>query len=109
MVKLVTKEKFSFIVQHLSKYNRFSFGRGINEAKEWIKEELKKLGGIKRKEQPFDLNESGDKGYNIIADLKTNENSEFYIISAHYDSTSNESGNERKSPGKFFIFYFRCG
>jgi len=84
MVSQITPDKFFTTVTKMASLNRYSFGNGNKEARDWIMNEIKGLGNIKVETEQF--NNRGP-AYNIIATLKGTDNStDFYIFGAHYDS-----------------------
>lgn len=86
MVNQVDGQKWFGDVKKLAAMNRYSYGEGIKIARDFIKDELSKLPGVKVSVQELS---SSYRGPNVIATIEGSERpNEWYIIGAHYDSTS---------------------
>jgi len=84
--------------RRLTSFNRFSFGRQINDAKDYIIDELRKVGNFTFTIEPYNLR--GTQLFNIIAKLTgTSLPNEHFLVCGHMDSISQATGNERLSPG----------
>jgi len=68
----------------MASFNRYSFGPGNKEARDWIISEVKKLDKVTVRTEEFS---NRGQAFNIIATINgTQSSSDFYIIGAHYDS-----------------------
>lgn len=99
MVKMVENDSNQWWEQlrKLQSFNRFSYGKQIHNAKDYIIEELKKIGKFNITLESYSLR--GTPLFNIIAKLQGNVTDEHYLVCGHMDSISQASGNERLSPG----------
>lgn len=99
MVKSVENESSLWWEQmrKLQSFNRFSYGSQIHKAKDFIIEELKKIGKFNVTIENYSLR--GTPMFNIIAKLEGIITNEHYLVGGHMDSISQVSGNERLSPG----------
>jgi len=82
------KRWFGF-VEKLATFNRYSNGKGISDAKDWIVSTMKEIKAVEVSVQDFD--EDGAKLSNVIGVLGGSSSvSDIYIIGAHYDSISED-------------------
>jgi len=85
---LVNENRWYNAVASLANYNRYTYGSGIRNAENWLIQQIRSIGsGIEVTTQQFSV--GGTPAFNIIAKLTgTSRPNEWYVVGAHYDSTS---------------------
>jgi len=85
---LVDENRWFNTVVNLASYNRYTHGTGIRQAQTWIVNQISSIGSdIEVTTQQFTV--GGTTAFNIIAKLTgTSRPNEWFIVGAHYDSTS---------------------
>jgi hypothetical protein len=74
-------------VQTLGGWNRYTRGTQITAARDWLVSQFQAMPGLTVETQSFPV--GSNTGYNVIATLTgTTRPDEWYIVGAHYDSTS---------------------
>jgi hypothetical protein len=88
LVALVDEDRWFSTVVTLASFNRYTLGTDIRRAQSWIIEQIRSIGSdIEVTTQQFTVGST--TAYNIIAKITgTTRPNDWYIVGAHYDSTS---------------------
>jgi len=88
LVALVNENRWYNAIVSLANYNRYTYGSGIRNAENWLIQQIRSIGSdIEVSTQQFSV--GGTPAFNVIAKLTgTSRPNEWYVVGAHYDSTS---------------------
>lgn len=87
LVDMVDGNRWFADVETLASHNRYTHNPGIDDAREWLVAELESIGGLVVTTSSFLVGST--TAYNVIATLTGHTRpDEWYIVGAHYDSTS---------------------
>ena len=87
LVDEVDQARWFSDLETLASYNRYSYGDGIFDAENWIVQQLTAMPGMTVTTPGFSM--GGREVHNVVGTLVgTARPDEWYIVGAHYDSTS---------------------
>ncbi|CAM2009935.1 M28 family metallopeptidase [Acanthopleuribacter pedis] len=90
LVNQVDGDRWLADVTTLAGWNRHSFGTEIDDARDWLVAQFSQIDGLTVSTEDFDL--SGTTLQNVVARIDgTTTPDRWYVIGAHYDSTSNNT------------------
>lgn len=96
LINQIDASRWLTSVYYLASFNRFTRGTNIREAETWLLGEFSKIQGLTVRSEPFTF--GGTNAYNVVAELPGDGTTDdIYIIGAHYDSISENTGNS--APG----------
>jgi hypothetical protein len=91
LVDSVNGSRWHGDVQTLAGWNRWTRGDGVVGARDWLVQQFQSLPGLTVTTQAFPVGQA--TAYNVVATLQgTTRPNDWYIVGAHYDSTSQAPG-----------------
>jgi hypothetical protein len=87
LVDSVDGNRWNADIQTLGGWNRWTRGTQVLTARDWLVEQFQAMPGLTVETQAFPV--GSNTGFNVVATLTgTTRPNEWYIVGAHYDSTS---------------------